>query len=1125
MKPLFKFLFLLLAASGCTWTGFQEVSKPANFIEVSVADSVFHSRSSRGVAVADFDLDGDDDIYVTNLDSAEGNKLLLNDGAFKFRDISTDAGVKWVGSSKLAVWFDANNDGHLDLLVGGPGHNAFFLNNGHASFTNQKNGLELGRDASAFAVADFNHDGWLDVYACNFMNENNLFINVGNGVFEDRNWNSGAQIGHLLSMGAVALDVDNDRDQDIYCIYDAHQPNRMFKNEGNGLFDESGARMRMNYRGQGMSTDFADFDHDGKFDFYVTNLNDNALFMQKDNGVFEEVAARTGTNDKGMGWGVVCLDYDNDTWADIYVVNQFHYTPLPNLLYRNIEGKKFINVAKDQPLESRKDGFGGAAADFNADGKLDLVVANASAGGIQLFGNKENNQNRFVQLNLVGEKSNRYGVGARIEIQTSNAILIDEITTGSGYASQNSYTLHTGVGADSLIQEIRVFWPGGTKQIFTNVKSNARYIIDEVLGIEPFNQNRYAQLVRKSVTIEPAPSWFAHLKPDTTTNVARFWNEILLECIRNDFARPTVHARNLYHVSACMYDVWAYYHQQNLVLPNNLAQSTKRPSIDDKSIETAISYAAFRMISHRFRNSPGARYSIGRMEALFKGRGFDPSFTNASLRSGNPAAIGNYFAQQWISYGLQDGANEVHDYKNEFYKPVNDPFAPTNPGNAPCAQPNRWQPLVFSLFIDQSGNVIPGNVPSFQNAEWGNVKPFALRESDRKLLRRDGQVFPVYFDPGPPPRLDSSDANATALYQWGFSLVPEWATHHDMEQSELIDISPASLGNIQSYPRNVDEMKQYYTWGACLGKGYKKNPRTGLPYEAHTVKRGDFTRVLAEFWADGPKSETPPGHWFTILNHVTDHPDFVRRWNGQGEALSETEWYLKSYLTLGGAMHDAAITAWGIKGYYDYVRPISAIRYMASLGQSSDKRLPNYHPWGIPLKNGYVEIVKEGDELAGENNEHAGKIKLFTWRGPSYVKDPETQIAGVGWILAENWWPYQRPTFITPPFSGYISGHSTYSSAAAEVLTQITGDPFFPGGLGKFSFGKNAFLVFEQGPSTDVVLQWARYKDAADQSALSRIWGGIHPPQDDLPGRRIGTEIGRRACAHANQIFRSLPPM
>lgn len=144
---------------------------------------------------------------------------------------------------------------------------------------------------------------------------------------------------------------------------------------------------------------------------------------------------------------------------------------------------------------------------------------------------------------------------------------------------------------------------------------------------------------------------------------------------------------------------------------------------------------------------------------------------------------------------------------------------------------------------------------------------------------------------------------------------------------------------------------------------------------------------------------------------------------------------------------------------------------------------------------------------------------MYAWRGPDFIEEPETDHAGVDWILAEDWWPYQRPTFITPPFAGYLSGHSTFSRAAAEVMTLLTGDPYFPGGLGEFHAPKDEFLVFEDGPSVDVTLQWATYRDASDQCSLSRIWGGIHPPADDIPGRLIGEKIGIDAFLLAERYF------
>jgi hypothetical protein len=160
-----------------------------------------------------------------------------------------------------------------------------------------------------------------------------------------------------------------------------------------------------------------------------------------------------------------------------------------------------------------------------------------------------------------------------------------------------------------------------------------------------------------------------------------------------------------------------------------------------------------------------------------------------------------------------------------------------------------------------------------------------------------------------------------------------------------------------------------------------------------------------------------------------------------------------------------------------------------------------------------------GDPLADESVENIGKIKIRAWKGPDFIDNPETDVANVDWILGTHWWPYQRGTFVTPPFAGYVSGHSTFSRAAAEVLTLLTGDIFFPGGMGTFEAPQNEFLFFETGPSESLTLQWATYRDASDQTSLSRIWGGIHPPIDDIPGRLIGEQIGKNAFAAAEGYF------
>jgi hypothetical protein len=633
------------------------------------------------------------------------------------------------------------------------------------------------------------------------------------------------------------------------------------------------------------------------------------------------------------------------------------------------------------------------------------------------------------------------------------------------------------------------------------------------------------------VTFVASASATARQEPEPRGwSVARQWNEELLAAIRDDYARPTVHARNLFHTSAAMYDAWAAYDQRASTHLHHDRATAEDPQ---KAREVAISYAAYRLLSWRFRHSPGAEETQHRLDARMAELGLDPAFDATTGPS--PAALGNRIAGAWIAYGLTDGANEPEDYANRFYHPVNKPLPVALLTLPVLADPNRWQPLELDVFVDQAGNVLEDSkIPECLSPEWGLVEPFSLTADDLTIHQRDGHEYWVYLDPGPPPLLGSPRQEE---YLDGFQQVIEWSGDLDPRDGVTIDISPAGRGN--------------NTLGTNDGHGYERNPKTGKPYQPQVVPAGDYYRVLAEFWADGPDSETPPGHWFTIANTVSDSPELVRRIGGEGPVVDELEWDVKLYFALGGAMHDVAIAAWGAKGWYDYIRPVSAFRHMASLGQRSDPMLPSYHPQGVRLVPGEVELITEETIAPGQHHEHLafgpvgerkrdprtdepgvyrptyryehganlGKIAINAWRGPNFVADPETDFAGVGWILADWWWPYQRPTFITPPFAGYVSGHSTYSRAAAELLTLFTGDPFFPGGMGRFPAPRNEFLVFEDGPSVDLELQWAKYADASDECSLSRIYGGIHPPQDDIPGRLMGAVIGPQAFRHAVAHF------
>jgi hypothetical protein len=632
-------------------------------------------------------------------------------------------------------------------------------------------------------------------------------------------------------------------------------------------------------------------------------------------------------------------------------------------------------------------------------------------------------------------------------------------------------------------------------------------------------------------------SLFGSVQVQAQHSVAREWNELLIAAIRKDFARPTVHARNLFHTSAAMYDAWAAY--DDTARPFLLGDTVGGfacpfigvavPPDVEAAREEAISYATYRLLIHRFQNSPGKTVSYARFDSLMLALGYDKNYVAADYANGTPADLGNYIAQCYIAFGLQDGSNEggTPPYSNLYYAPRNPTIIPIVPGNPDIDDPNLWQPITLNVFIDQSGNVIPLSTPPFLSPEWGNVTPFSLKEADKAIYTRDGDNYIVYHDPGPPPLLDTlNQGGLSAEYQWTFALVAVWSGHHDPSDGVSIDISPASVGNNTWYPTSFADHHNFYNLldGGDPGQGHDLNPATGLPYTPQIVPRGDFTRVLTEFWADGLASETPPGHWFTILNYVGDHPLFEKRWMGQGPLVDDLEWDVKTYFTLGGSVHDVAVSVWGIKGWYDYVRPLSAIRYMCDQGQSSDSLLPHYSANGIPLIPGHIELVDSLDPLVGPAYENLWKVKLYAWKAYDSIADPDSNFAGAGWILGENFWPWQRETFVTPPFAGYPSGHSAFSRAAAEVMTLITGDPYFPGGMGEFHATAHEYFEHEDGPSVDVTLQWATYRDASDQCSLSRIWGGIHPPADDIASRYIGMAIGPEAFDHAETYFDGVRP-
>ena len=950
----------------------------------------------------------------------------------------------------------------------------------------------------------------------------------------------------------------------------------------------------------GMGAAVGDYDRDGDMDWFVTSIHDpegrsgegptgNRLYRNLGDGRFEDATDTAGVREGGWGWGACFADFDNDGHVDIFHTNGYGvreagqygleeeyvrkyagFLDDPSRLFMANGDGTFSERSSELGIRHTGQGRGAVCADYDGDGRVDILIANHNAAPT-VYRNRLETDNRWLAIDLEGRHANPLAVGARVTVHTDSGRQVQEVRLGGAYLSQAPTTLHFGLGRDPAVRAIEVDWPGPGNRV-TRIETaqvdrrltvrqpepggqllsvvggagtglhpaGARVVIEAeaVRGTHSFHRwegeggisFHDINATRTTVTMPHGPARaFPHYLPgpplaDKSVSAARRWIEVLLEAIRDDTARPTVHARNLFHVAAAMYDAWAGWSDEARALACSAKADTPcaaaRPAggrrypagtrggrsptprceIDSPSLPQLA-----RRGSHSLRNA----------DTLMTALGYDPTSAFESRRRRSGAALPAFY----ITSGLEDGSNERNGYANlgsteTGQSGIAAVRSGAYPGlSGPRTAGNRW---IVGRYIDQSGHVFSTSAAEFISPEWGRVAPFALSEEDLIVHRRDGAELPRLSRPRAPAIV--STARFPAHYKWGFALVARWSSHLSPDDGVLMDIAPSGIGNLGPLPRRFEDYPGFYD-PVPWGPGYRVNPVTGKPYVPQPVPRGDYTRVLAEYWADGPDSETPPGHWFTILNAVGDHERLVRRLGGNGPMLDRLEWDVKAYFALGGAMHDVAVAAWGIKGWYDYIRPVSALRAMAGTGGPGEPAAPGQPSGDIPLAAGFVERIGSGDPLAGENGEHVGKIKLLAWRGPGHVDRQATGAAGVGWIRAEDWWPYQRPTFVTPPFAGYVSGHSTFSRAAAEVLTALTGDPFFPGGMSAFPIPADSFLVFERGPSVDMVLQWATYRDAADQCSLSRIWGGIHPPADDIPGRLIGERIGRDAFRLAISLF------
>lgn len=637
-------------------------------------------------------------------------------------------------------------------------------------------------------------------------------------------------------------------------------------------------------------------------------------------------------------------------------------------------------------------------------------------------------------------------------------------------------------------------------------------------------------------------------------SAAREWNEQLMAAIRINLPNPPAHARNLHHLGTAMYDAWAAYDTTAVgyIYNEKISPLPGTPAAIEAARHEAISYAAYRVMRSRFASGQGSATTLANIDNKMLALGYSPTVGQAALTTDpTPAELGKRCGQAILTWGSTDGfsqtaypqayndavnpnmlvvsgstvrAMSVLGNNGEFPTEANMPLGVGFPLVANMEQaythnadPNFWQPLALSASVTQNGIPTPGGVQGFVGVQGLATTPFGLTRTN---------PLQPWRDIGPPSRLSVPGNPSPTDAGYKAAAMDVLRKSARLNDQTIIDIGPGGFGN---NPIGTDD-----------GTGFPVNPVTGFPYAPNPAKRGDFARVIAEFWADGPNSETPPGHWHVLFNEVSDDPLIVKKIRGVGPTVNDLEWDVKGYLALSGATHDAACAAWSLKRYYHGTRPITMIRYMGTMGQSSNPGGPSYHTQGLPLETDVVEVITAVSSDTGGKHEliwdvytnayvpgvfHIGKIAIYSYPGEGRTNPPAqlppvpaTTQNTIRWMFAKDWLPFQRKTFNTPAFPGYVSGHSTFSRSAAEALTLFTGSSSFPGGFHNQVIPANSMQI-DLGPSADVDLQWNTYYDGADQAGQSRRWGGIHPSEDDYPARVLGSDIGKAAYALAEKYW------